>query len=333
MKFYVDNEIASILIPRFEKSILSGLYGGRFSVEKDKFYASTLVKIADVNYEDFAYSHRLFNGHSSGFHDLEKTKKYLDSNTWQHKSMEECVVEGVYTYFSVLFIGMQFANEWFILKELSFYGNLASEGQLRQHIEQYLSFDSELFLPKLPFETIISGKRTAIRAPEFEEFATMPYLVAIIKQEKKAKINTLFSNYFHEEYIAPFFLKLKILFPTVYTAFDPLRQGFTLIFAEHKNDVIVAALVKDSDDKWRLTYFLFDRKTGRFFKWVYFTSATYTFSFFYGDVIINDLKQISNWDHDGFLDSSCTMDDANFLSEFVYKMEDGNYLFLEEIKL
>ena len=332
MGFSLDKEISSILVPRFEKRILEGLYGGVFDVEKDKFYAATLVKIADVNYEEFEYLHGLFNAHSSAFHDQEKTKKFIDANTWQHKSIKECIEEEIYTYFSVLFIGMQFENEWFILKELSFYGNLASEEELKEHIGRY-SFDSELFSPKQPFEYLTNGKRTAIRTPEFEEFDEAPYLVALIKQDRKAKINALFSSYFHEEYIAPFFLKLKILYPNNYTAFSALRHCYTLIFPQHKNDVLFCALVKNSDDKWQLTYFLFDRKTSLFYTWKYFKSIAYDFSFFYGEIIINDLKQLSNWDHDGFLDSSCTMDDPNFWREFVYKQENRHYLYLEEIKL
>ena len=70
----------------------------------------------------------------------------------------------------------------------------------------------------------------------------------------------------------------------------------------------------------------------RFYKWTYFKSESYDYALFYSQVIIDDLKQICHWDEHAYLDSSCTMDDANFWNEYVFKKNaNDGFVYLEEM--
>lgn len=333
MLFTDSEELRSILWPRIESSFLEGYYGGTINEAHDKFYAATLVKISDIEYDDFEYLHDLLGGHTSMFHDHERRKKFITPDSWQTKSTRELINEGVYLYFSVSFMGVLFEGEWFILKSLSFYGDEKKQDELKSYIEKpdYYRDDfwnDALFLPKKALKHNRLGKKVPIRSIQFEEFKDTPYLVAIVKQEKKEKINRLFISYFSEEFMLPFFEKLKITHPSDYYALCPLRVDYVMIFPVHKKHIIFCAFVSNTLEKWRLKYFLFNYEDRQFYEWNYFQSEEYDSCFFYGDLIINDLKTISHWDDLFFLDSSCTMDDETFWSEYVFKKNGDSFLYL-----
>lgn len=90
-------------------------------------------------------------------------------------------------------------------------------------------------------------------------------------------------------------------------------------------------MAEDASKKWRLLYFLFTYETRKFYNWTYFQPTDTDDSYYYGDIIIDDLKQISHWDNENYLDSSCTMDDDNFWNNYVFAQKDGKYLYLQEI--
>jgi hypothetical protein len=336
MPFTHSDELNSILYPRIETTLLEGYWGGVFNEEQSKFYAATLVKISDVDYDDFEHHHSLFIGSSSMFHDHEKVKKFITPDSWQNKSTHELIEENIYHYFSISFVGMLYEDEWFILKSLAFYGDQKTEDELKSFIAESASnaefWISDLFVPKKPFNYKRSGEEITLRDVQFEEFENEPYLVAILKQEKKEKINRAFVTYFEEEYIKPFLLKLRIAFPAEYVGICALRINYTAIFPKHKKYIIFCALVATDAGKWRLKYYLVDILNDFFYEWVYFKSDEYDFSFFYSDLIINDLKTISNWNDDAFLDSSRTMDDERFWNEYVFKESNGVQMYLNRFE-
>ncbi|WP_029277016.1 hypothetical protein [Pedobacter borealis] len=333
MNFSDSEELRSILWPRVEKPLLKGYFGGVFNKEHNKFYAATLTKISEIDYDDFEYHHDLFHGYTSLFYDFKQAKNFITPDSWQSKSTRELIDEKVYTYFSVSFTGMFFEAEWFILKSLTFYGNQKDEIEVRDDIQKPCNnanfWHDCLFLPNAPLQHDVLGKTVTLRDIQFEEFKDSPYLVAILKQEKKEKINRAFANYCDEEFIKPFFEEIRITFPSEYTELCPLRINYPMIFPVHKKQVIFCALVADYQNKWRLRYYLLNMEDRQFYEWVYFKNDEHDFSFFYSDLIINNLKTISNWDEDDFLDSSCTMDDDFFWKEYVFRKENNSFLFLK----
>ncbi len=335
--FEYNKDIEGILKSRVNSRLLEGYFGGLFNPENDKFYAATLVDINTIDYDEFEYLHEQLGSHSSTAYDFERARNYSnDRSSYTNKTARELVAEGIYNYFSVSFICIHFEEEWFVLKSLCYYGDLITEDGIKQELikQTNLSFFWEQSLFK-PHETPDYMKEKFAAAgykdAAMEEFKSIPYLVAILKKEKKEKINHAWCHYFNEDFILSFFESLSIRYPTAYRSFSQLRHNFTMIYPALKTQVIFCAFVGNDDQEYFLNYFVFDYRSRKFYKWTYFKPVSFDFSFYYGTVIINDLKQISHWDSESYLDSSCTMDDDNFWNNYVFAQNNGEYVYLQEI--
>ncbi|AYL98458.1 hypothetical protein [Mucilaginibacter celer] len=328
-----NHDIKAILERRYHRNLLYGYYGGIFNPVEDKFYACTWVKLSTVDYDEFIWHHEQLMGSSAMYFDIEKTRKQVDSNSWQSKTPKECIDEGIYLYFSVLFMGVFFENEWFITPSLCFYGNDLEEVKLKERAEANITsgktWESSLFLPEKEID--LKGYPKMGLSPTSLEFKNVPWMVSIIKQERKERLNHAYCIYINEEYLKPFFEKLKIRDYENFVSADQLRYGYTMIFPEHKKYTLFCGLIENNQGKWRLEYFFLNE--GKFYRWTYFSKTEHDFSFFYGDLIIADLQQISNWDQEPYLDSSCTMDDPHFWNCYVFSRDSssGEFLYLEEI--
>jgi hypothetical protein len=335
MPLSYNKELKTTLERRFHENLLDGYFGGIFNPTRDKFYALTWVNLSSVDYDVYRWHHEQLSGYSAMYHDYEKKKKQVDSNSWQSKTPQECVDEGIYQYFAVSFIGIFFEAEWFIIPNLDFYGAELTEPELKVFVEERITTDtiweSNMFAPETMHR--LNDHEQMDLSPTSLEFKEQPWMVSMIKQQKKERVNHAYSRYINEEFLESFFKKLRIYDPDNYLEVGQLRYGYTIIFPEHKKYILFCAQVKNNNNKWHLRYFLFDSQFRSFYKWTYFDAAPYDFSFFYGDLIINDLKQISHWDSESYLDSSCTLDDENFWSGYVFKLNDtsGHFLYLEEM--
>jgi hypothetical protein len=333
MHLTYKEEIKIILERRVDENLLTGYYSGIFSPEKDKFYAVTVVDINTIEYSDYSFYHESLLGSSGSHYDFEKTRVYQPNGSWSHKSTEQCIEEGIYRYFSISFIATLFEGEWFIQPHLSFYGALIDVDGIKQRHEKSFSPErfwvSTMFMEREPSQ--YEGE--LIRRPTLEEFDGQPEMVVHIKQRKKENINTLYCRYINAEFLEPFFERLRISNPAEFVDTGALRYGYTMIFPLHKRYTLFCAQVKNDRSEWTLQYFLYHNEKAKFYKWNYFSPEKFEFSFFYSKLIIADLKQISNWDDDGFLDSSCTMDDEIFWEEYVFKINtaSGEYRYLQTI--
>lgn len=328
------NEIRNILQPRVDQQLLTGYFWGKFSPQKNAFMAASLVYINDVDYDDYEYLHGQFNGHTAAYFDYERSKQYYDDNSWSHKPVSECIAEGIYSYFSVTFTGIYFEDKWYIIKGLSFYGDELSIDLIKNIIikkTEGQDFWEQHFKSHQPLTHEINGRELVLRDVGIEEFKDTPYLVAMLKQQKKEKLNNLYTQYFNEEFIIPFFEELRIKQPDKYTALGMLRTNYTMIFPKHKRYCIFCAMVKNSNGESKLSYFVYNVLERKFYKWEYFPADNFSFNCFYGELIINDLKQISDWDDLAFLDSSRTMDDAEFWDKYVFAQQNNQYQYLKEI--
>lgn len=330
-----NSELKTIIERRVHQPLLEGYYGGIFNPAEDKFYALTWVNLASVDYFDYVWYHEQLNGYSARHHDYEKTKKIINTNSWQGKTVQECIDEGIYRYFSITFIGVLFEEEWFIISSLSFYGDRLSETELKASAERSITtgrvWENNLFEPeKWP---PIKGYERMDLLPTSLEFKYQPQMVSMIKQQKKERINLAYTRYINEEFLEPFFAKLRISDPDNYVEADRLRYGYTMIFPEHKRYTLFCAFIQNNKNKWQLCYFLFYSEPRKFYRWTYFNGTEHDFSFFYGELIIDDLKQISVWDNEGYLDSSCTLDDAHFWDNYIFKKigETDEYLYLKQM--
>ncbi len=129
-------KILNILKPRVSKKLLEGFHEGVSCERENAFYAATFVRLSEIDYNEFAWYHGLLNGTSYALVDEEKTRKYINPEMWQNKSTRELIDEGILLYFSVTFLGVYFEQEWFILPDLVFYGNVKTEAEVKNYLEQ-----------------------------------------------------------------------------------------------------------------------------------------------------------------------------------------------------
>lgn len=326
-----NNDIKELLGKHFDAPLLDGYYGGVYNSENPTcLYATTLIDLRKINYERYEYWHQ--NMPHSYCYVNEETSKQVSPGVYESKSLKELIAEKVFNYFSMTFYGMLWDNEWYILTDLNFYGKGADETTIKNRIEcNWIApdnfWESDVFLP---YKLQMSESSQVGRNHVYEEFSEEPYLVALLKQPLKEARNKAFCAYINEEFIYPFIRKIRYRYSDNFKQVHPLRAGYTLIFPKHKKYLILAAFCRQVNDEWLLYYFFFDCILEKFYRWTYFKPRVFKSSFFYSPLIINDLRQISYWDNEQYLDSSCTLDDDDFWKKCVLSQNDGKYLYLEE---
>lgn len=327
-----NKDIIDLLQPRFQEEELHGYFGGIFCPDHSRFVAFTYLGLEEIEPDNYPFS--LSSGYSSVGMDIEKTKKYLNSNTYQSKPLEECIKEGVYHAFCNKFFGVLYEDEWFIEKDLIFFGEKMNEEKAKDFLTS--GYSAGEWWNSGPFEadrvTKMPGSNQPIRNIELEEFPGMPWLVGNIKHERKYYVNRAFEKYMNVSVVEPFMQRMRIRFPDEFVRYVTLySESPTLIFPEHKAFFLTVVLAKHRTQGYRLVWFFCETGTGRFYRWTYprprFSSGSYHYSF----DVIEDIQEISNWDDYQFLNSSRTLDDPSFWSEFVLKKVDGRYCWLEEI--
>ncbi len=242
-----NDEILALLTLRVDQPLLKGYYGGAFNPGKDKLFAITYVNISEIDYNKYDFYHDKLDGFvTSGTND-EKMKKWVTENSYQNKSKGECVSEGIYRSFSVRFYGCLFEDEWFILIDLFFFGELlddtAAKKILERHVDRADFWDLSSFRIGPP-----SGLSAVNGAParfiDLEEFNTLPYIVGSIKAKRKEAVNRAFSRYINELVFVPFAQKLRIHFPDDFRELIPLYgDGFQLIFSESKEKLLMVVII------------------------------------------------------------------------------------------
>lgn len=333
------DEILSILRPRVDAGLLKGYYEGRLSPEKDKLVALTYVPMSSIEYNEFYGCHSKLGGVGGGYGlDPEKIKKYLPDGCYQIKGRDECLEEGLYQAFSVYFFGVLYEREWYVLPHLCYIGQLTTEAQVKEHLEslfmQEAFWNSSTFQP-IPPRPEADVSSMPFRDIELEEFSPMPWLAGYILQDRKREVNRAFVRYMNEAVFLPAIQRLKLLFPDEFYEFHPLfGDGPTLIFPASRDRMLMPVLVANARGESRLYYFYYALSTATLYRWVYFKPAVvYRGPHHYSPDIIEDLRQISEWDNYHYLNTSRTLDEPAFWNNYVLKEENGTYCYLEKIEL
>jgi len=327
------DEILTILEPRVHAEELHGYYDGKFNPDKTKFVGYTYVPLDSIDLNDYRYMLTSSSYSSTGV-DLEKRKKYLDAHSYQMKSAEECIEQGIYKAYSMRFQGVYFKDEWFILPELVFFGEQMTEEEAKAFLSMRESHPDHWNAS--PFDVgssfTLPGTNEPVREIEREEFKGMPWLVSQIKIDNKNKVNRAFSHYMNVTVVHPFLCRMRVRsfdeFPEFMSLFG---EDYTLVFPESKTFFLIVTMAGHRIKGYRLVWFFYDIAQGRFYRWTYPQPRFTEWSYHYPEDVIMDLQAISDWDDCRFLNSSRTMDDQRFWSEYVLKKEEGRYRWLEEI--
>jgi len=330
MLFY-NTEILNLLERRVKKRDLEGYYGGIFSPDKTKFVARTYVRLDPARYED--YSHMYGLGHSAVGMDIERTKVYLDDGCYQSKSLEDCIEEGVYQAYSIRFSGAWWEGKWFILDELMFFGEKMDEAGAKTYLSKYDDIPDywDIGNFKIDWNVKLPGTDKPIRDVEREEYPGTPFLVSHIKIERKTAINRAYSAYINVSLVDPFLRQLRIDKFEEYVEFSSTPWGQTLLYPESKAFFLMVTLARHWELGWRLVWFFYDTAAARFYRWTYPQPRYTGMSYWYGEEVIEDIKDISGWDDYGFLNTSRTLDNPTFWSEYVLKKIEDRYQWLEEV--
>lgn len=321
-----NEKVFQLLYPRVNNALIKGYYKGVLNAGNDKLYGLTYVPVLPSDLERITGLQSLVDGYTGWNMDPEKTKKYISATTYQLKSLMECLEEGIYNAYSLSFFGVYHKGAWHILPSLVFFGEKVTEAAAKESLERYLKddqfFEKELFASRLPDE---------MRSAELEEFRDTPYLVALIKKRRKEKINAVYRQYIAEAVVPDIVTNLRIYYSQAYDSLAGLYQDhFTIIFPEHKRFLLLVTTAKGINEKeYSLRYLVYIIEGGQLFEWHYFPPLH--ISGFYGDAIISQLQTVSGWNSLEHLHSSCTLDDAAFWDEFVFRKENGAYKYLREL--
>jgi hypothetical protein len=124
---------------------------------------------------------------------------------------------------------------------------------------------------------------------------------------------------------------MRIRFPVEYVDFSPLYPEHTLLYPRDRSCFLLVTMAQHKQKGHRLVWFFYEPSSGRFYRWTYPQSRYSDGSYWYVQDVIDDLKNISEWDDYRFLSSSRTLDDQNFWTEYVLKKQNGRYAWLEAI--
>jgi hypothetical protein len=322
----------AILAPRTYEQELHGFRGGRFSSDRTKFFAYTYACLDSVEYDDYQAIFLDFGCHSSIGADSERQQKWIDAHSYQMKDMEECIKDRIYLAWSLQFTGMLYEGDWFVQKSLTFWGEQIDEGKSIALLTRGL--DDPVFWTKGPFgptEVIARLDNRSYRNVEEEEFLGVPSLVSQLKIEEKRKLNGAFQRYMNILYVHPFLQQMRIRFPDEYVDFSSLFGDYTLLHSKDRSCFLVVTMAKHSLKGYRLVWFFYEPPSSKFYRWTYPKPRYSKWVYAYGEDVIEDLKDICEWNDFGFLTSSRTLDDPRFWSEYVLKSENGRYRWIEEI--
>ena len=328
-----NTEILNILLPRSHEQELHGYYGGVFSPDKTKFLAYTYVRLDEIDFEEYSYT-LTSSGYSSIGTDTDITKKYLDDHSYQMKSLEECIEQGIYKAYSVKFNGAFYEGEWFINNDITFFGEQMDEEGAKAHLGNDHKYPNRWQVGSFGegWSHKIPGTDQPIRNVEREEFPGMPFLVSHIKIERKTQVNWAFAKYMNATLIHPFLRQMRIRFFDEFVEFISLfGEDYYVVFPNNKAVFLVVTMAKHRTLGYRLVWFFYDFGTGKFYRWIYPQPRYSEHSYHYSEDLIIDLQAISDWNDPGFLNSSRTMDDQRFWSEYVLKTTEGQFHWLKEI--
>jgi len=313
------DDVWDLLYPRVSNTLSRGYCNGLFNPQKDKLFAATFVTEFPTA-EDLDYLKSQFDG---GYSIISRPSGSSGLEEWQAFSPGTGLQPAECKAYSVSFQGAYYEGEWCIIQELTFF-ETADEELAKNSVFPADVFNNTIYLPYQVFSSSYSNV-------EMLEFAEAPYLVAIVKQRKKEKINRVFRNYLEIALLQPLAEKLRIHYSYKYDNMAGMcgAEHFSSIFPMHKRFVLLVTEAKGmAENDYTIKYLLYIREEGSIYEWEYFPHGVTTF---HAEFVIDQLKTVTYWDNYSYLNSSCTLDDDRFWEQCVFPQENGEYRYLREL--
>ncbi|MBC9934444.1 hypothetical protein [Chitinophaga qingshengii] len=313
-----QNEVWKLLYPRVPANLSRNYRNGLFNPSKDKFFATTFVsEFPDT--DDLSFLISQFDSYSI----VSRPTRPAEQARWELLPPGTGLQPSACKAYSVSFYGAFYEGEWFIIRSLTFF-ETADEEMATNTVFPRDVFNQSVYLP---YEELHSRYNST----DMLEFITAPFLVSIVKQRRKEKINQAFRQYLEIAVLQRLAEKLRINYPDKYDSMTGMfgSEHFSSIFPLHKRFVLLVTGAKGLSEKgYTIKYLLYIPDAGNIYEWDYFPPGA---DFHYADSVINQLKTVTYWDAADYLHSSCTLDDDHFWEQCVFKQENGEYKYLREL--
>ncbi|MBB6126782.1 hypothetical protein [Mucilaginibacter lappiensis] len=343
-------KIETVLKPHLDEKIFKQLVGGFFDETQKRFIAFAFMPIKRSMFYEYDYLFELStSGHSAIYFSAEireKKKNYIDQNTFQYKSIQELIEEGIYKSLLIIYTGEFDFNEWNILRSCCFSDTKDKNKMLQSRLDwikentlkDYFFSKDTIFQEALEHHTklmsYVQTKNEAITIPsELKPFVGHSNLVALVRAEKKQKLNLAFQDYIKKAVYHPLIISLKTNYPDIYeTVWGFYGNDCNFLTPSHRQFCLMLFMATYKRKKSLLQFYFYHLQENKLYKWIYFELHPYKEKFDY-DLIQRVFSPISKLDNMDYIhDPRCNFDDDDFWNNFVLKKNNGEYQYLIEYK-
>ena len=342
----VDKEkVREVLRPQIHPEILKFLVGGIFDDMQKRLIAYILMPVNKEYFWRYDYILKFSQGHSALLFNLKPdeirpTGIYPpEKNTLQEK------IENGYYHNNLISLACEYDfNEWNVLISNCFTNSknkpqiIGSElNKVKSDIKNHL-FGKSIFYETAEYYDKVMNRNGRVPkmdiSTEMQPFVGYSYLVALVRINRKREVNWAYTDYIQKAIFQPLTIKLKTFFPDTYyqiDPFSPIQQD--LLYPEHKRFCLFICVSIDSSKKKRLRFFLYQQENNLVYEWTYFPESIYRkykLAPYELPKIFSPISKLYNWEY--LIKSECTLDDDDFWNNYVFKKENNEYVYLNEIK-
>jgi len=344
-------QVKKVLTPHVREKVLKYYIGGFFDDTGKKFIAYAFLPLKKSLYYEYNYLFDFSHGHTATYflpETHEKTRKYINDNTFQHKETEELIDEGIYKSLLVSYTGEFDFNEWNILSSCCFCDIKDKNKLLNKELDRVKTtlkshfFNSGLFkeaseryIESMKFAHSRSGRENQeiIIPTKLKPYIGHSTLVELVRSKKCAEVNRAFGDYIETAIFKFLKIKLKTFYPNKYFQFWGLMgMEFNILLPSHRQFCLMITLVTNKSKALSLKFYFYNLQENKIYEWIYFHIHPYDKNIKGYNMIVEVLKPISQLDHmDYFLHSECNFDDDNFWGNYVLRKENDQYVYLKDI--
>jgi len=336
-----------VLRPQIHPEILKFLVGGIFNDSRKRLVAYAIIPLDTTFYEESGYLFDYFEKSTLSMRQsdetTEKTRIYLDGGSFTYKSIQVSIEEGLYHQLLISFYGDFDFSEWNIMREYTFFDTKDIESLFQNilfkqniPIKDFL-FKSSIFQNTEEFFAMMNYPGRELEVPistNMKPYIGHSHLVAIIRNERKTSVNYAYETYIKKAFFEPLSIKLKTHFPDKYRDITSFwAPGCDMMYPDHKQFCLMITFVIDKDEVVRLQCFVYTHLNNKLYEWTYFPPKPYEHYGGYSEALVDIFKSVSKCDHMDYIrEPECTLDDNDFWNNYVFKKENGKYVYLKELK-
>lgn len=343
-------EVKEILRPHLLEKIFKSVVGGFFDDTRNRFVAFAYMPVQKTKFYEYNYFFDLSNGgHSAVYFSpetKEKTRKYIDHNSFHYKSSEELIEEGIYKSLLISYYGEFDFGEWNILRECCFCDTRDKNKLLKSKVDRIKTTIKDYFFNGPLFEDayehhlkIFEHMRTRYETiqskipADIKPFERHSTLVAMVRAKKSGELNLSFQEYIKKAIYLPLVIKLKTLYPEKYrSVYGFYGQDCNFLIPSHRRFCLISHVATGKNKKPVLEFYVYSLSENKLYEWIYFKLFP-SKEIIDHDIILRLLSPISQLDDmDYVAKRECSFDDNEFWTNYVFKKENNEYTYLTEMQ-